>query len=227
MNTYFVDAHRPENEHLVGQILAETQDLGDSVFISPRADEHGLVTVGIMDADEAAAYAANGGHWGYQRLGDWRAEAREIEMAENYEHEMDLAEAELTRLAGNWQADEEARVAAQDALNNTYTDGISPEAWAEAAHRAVWGLIPSESGNDSIIAKQAIAESIARDTTPVLRLAGDELNEARRYLLNECLDWVKADYTGSLDDVASVEEYWGEGGGGDWRVHLLIEGHAS
>lgn len=146
MDTYFVDAHRPENEHLVGQILAETQDLGDDLFISPRAEEGLLVTVGIMDADEAAAYAAAGGQWGYQRLGGWRAEARQqysggLEMAEtNYERLLGLAEADLAKLAGNWQADEEARVAAQDALNNTYTDGISPEAWAGAAYAAVWGV---------------------------------------------------------------------------------------
>lgn len=58
----------------------------------------------------------------------------------NYEHELELAEAELTRLAGNWRADEEARVAAQDALNNAYYVGISTEDWAMAAHRAVWGV---------------------------------------------------------------------------------------
>lgn len=68
------------------------------------------------------------------------AAATEIEMAENYEHELEMAEAELAKLAGNWRADEDVRVAAQDALNNTYKDGISPEAWAEAAHRAVWGV---------------------------------------------------------------------------------------
>lgn len=64
----------------------------------------------------------------------------------NYEHELERAEEALTRLAGEWRADEETRTAAQDALNNAYVPGISPEAWARAAHRAVWGLIPSESG---------------------------------------------------------------------------------
>lgn len=72
------------------------------------------------------------------------------------------------------------------------------------------------------IAKQAIAESIDRNATPVLRLTGDEINEARRYLRAQCLDWVEAEYMGSLDGVMHVEEYWGECGEDDWRVHILI-----
>lgn len=76
---------------------------------------------------------------------DERMKNTAIEMAEtNYEHELERAEEALTRLATNWRADEDVRTAVQDALNNAYVPGISPEAWAMAAHRAVWGLISSE-----------------------------------------------------------------------------------
>jgi hypothetical protein len=57
----------------------------------------------------------------------------------NYEIELERAEEELAKLVGNWRVDEDVRTAVQDALNNAYVPGISPEAWAEAAYRAVWG----------------------------------------------------------------------------------------